>query len=157
VKSIKNLCGHSIGPYRIHGGKSVPIVKGNSQQKMEEGELYAIETFGSTGKGWIIEEGECSHYMKDFDAHMVPLRHPRAKGLLNHINQTYSTLAFCRKWLDRSGETSHLMGLKSLCDAGLVNPYPPLCDVKGSYVAQFEHTFILRPTCKEVLSRGEDY
>ena len=28
VKSIRNLNGHSIGPYRIHAGKTVPIVKG---------------------------------------------------------------------------------------------------------------------------------
>jgi methionyl aminopeptidase len=26
VKSVQNLCGHSIGPYKIHAGKSVPIV-----------------------------------------------------------------------------------------------------------------------------------
>jgi methionyl aminopeptidase len=38
-----------------------------------------------------------------------------------------------------------------------VNPYPPLTDVVGSYVAQFEHTIILRPSCKEVLSIGDDY
>jgi methionine aminopeptidase len=49
VKSVRNLNGHSIGPYQIHGGKSVPIVKGGEQTKMEEGEFYAIETFGSTG------------------------------------------------------------------------------------------------------------
>ena len=49
VKSIRNLNGHSIGPYQIHGGKSVPIVKGGEQTKMEEGEFFAIETFGSTG------------------------------------------------------------------------------------------------------------
>ena len=36
-------------------------------------------------------------------------------------------------------------------------PYPPLCDVKGCYTAQYEHTLLLRPTVKEVLSRGEDY
>jgi methionine aminopeptidase len=36
-------------------------------------------------------------------------------------------------------------------------PYPPLCDVKGCYTAQYEHTLLLRPTCKEVFSRGEDY
>jgi len=38
VKPIRNLCGHSIGPYHIHAGKSVPIVKGGSTAKMEEGE-----------------------------------------------------------------------------------------------------------------------
>lgn len=50
VKSIRNLNGHLIAPYHIHAGKSVPIVKGGPATKMEEGELYAIETFGSTGK-----------------------------------------------------------------------------------------------------------
>lgn len=49
VKSIRNLNGHSIGPYQIHAGKSVPIVKGGEAVKMEEGEFFAIETFGSTG------------------------------------------------------------------------------------------------------------
>jgi methionyl aminopeptidase len=28
VKAVRNLNGHSIGPYQIHGGKSVPICKG---------------------------------------------------------------------------------------------------------------------------------
>ena len=54
VKPVRNLSGHLIGPYHIHAGKSVPIVKGGSGAKMEEGELYAIETFGSTGKYLII-------------------------------------------------------------------------------------------------------
>lgn len=49
VRCVRNLNGHSIGRYNIHGGKSVPIVKGGEQTKMEEGEFYAIETFGSTG------------------------------------------------------------------------------------------------------------
>ena len=50
VKSVRNLNGHLIGSYQIHAGKSVPIVKNSDTAKMEEGELYAIETFGSTGK-----------------------------------------------------------------------------------------------------------
>lgn len=155
VKAIRNLNGHSIGPYQIHAGKSVPIVKGGEQVKMEEGEFYAIETFGSTGKGYVREDLECSHYMKDFDAEHVALRSGRARSLLATIDKNFGTLAFCRRFLDRLGEDKYLMGLKSLCDAGIVNPYPPLCDVKGCYTAQFEHTILLRPTCKEVLSRGE--
>lgn len=30
VKCVRNLNGHSIGPYQIHAGKSVPIVKGRA-------------------------------------------------------------------------------------------------------------------------------
>ncbi|XP_052727469.1 methionine aminopeptidase 2B-like [Vigna angularis] len=157
VKSIRNLNGHSIGRYQIHAGKSVPIVKGGEQTKMEEGEFFAIETFASTGKGYVREDLECSHYMKNFDVGHIPLRLPRAKQLLANINKNFSTLAFCRRYLDRLGETKYLMALKNLCDAGIVQPYPPLCDVKGSYVSQFEHTILLRPTCKEVISRGDDY
>lgn len=157
VKSIRNLQGHKIGPYQIHAGKSVPIVRGGEQVKMEEGEFYAIETFGSTGKGFVIEDMECSHYMKEFDAQHVSLRSNRARSLLHTIDKNFGTLAFCRRFLDRLGEERYLMGLKTLVDAGIVNPYPPLCDQKGSYTAQFEHTLVLRPTCKEVLSRGDDY
>jgi methionine aminopeptidase len=62
VKSIRNLTGHSIAPYIIHGGKSVPICapqgddreeNDEADQKMEEGEYFAIETFGSTGNGYV--------------------------------------------------------------------------------------------------------
>ena len=45
-----------IPPYQIHAGKSVPIVGGNGDTtRMEEGEFYAIETFGSTGRGHVLE------------------------------------------------------------------------------------------------------
>ncbi|CAN8074410.1 unnamed protein product [Agarophyton chilense] len=157
VKSIRNLHGHSIGPYQIHAGKSVPIVRGGEQIKMEEGEFYAIETFGSTGKGFVVEDMECSHYMKDFNAPRVNLRSSKARSLLSTIDKNFGTLAFCRRFLDRLGEEKYLMGLKALVDNGIVNPYPPLCDQKGCYTAQFEHTLVLKPTRKEVLSRGEDF
>jgi len=74
VKAIRNLNGHSVDQYRksnsffrlffdshtladnhlgIHAGKTVPIVKGGDQTRMEENEIYAIETFGSTGRGQV--------------------------------------------------------------------------------------------------------
>ena len=213
IKCCRNLNGHSIAPYQIHAGKSVPIVKGGEQTKMEENEFYAIETFGSTGRGYVVEDMECSHYMKNFDAPHVPLRMPgkmifgewtglsvykcvwstaksisklykimsktqncfrsnlslASRKLLSHINKTFGTLAFCRRWLEREDggsfavnqvggkQTKYLGALRNLCDVGILQAYPPLCDERGSHVAQFEHTVLLRPTCKEVLSRGDDF
>ena len=142
---------------QIHAGKSVPIVKGGEATRMEEGEVYAIETFGSTGKGYVREDMECSHYMKNFDVGHIPLRLPKAKQLLSFINKNFDTLAFCRRWIDRAGEEKYLLALRNLCDVGLVQPYPPLCDIKGCYTAQYEHTILLRPTQKEILSKGDDY
>ena len=139
IKCCRNLNGHSIGQYQIHAGKSVPIVKDSGCDpsiKMEENEIYAIETFGSTGRGYVIEDGECSHYMKNFDAPRVPLRMLSSKKLLGHINKTFGTLAFCRRWLERidggsahihnmggnTGQQTKYMGaLKNLCDVVRTN------------------------------------
>eukprot|EP00435_Cladocopium_sp_Y103_P034669 s2108_g9.t1 len=157
IKPVRNLNGHSIGPYQIHGGKSVPITKNQEATIMEEGEFYAIETFASNGKAYVVEDLECSHYMKIYDAPHVPLRVKSSKALLHAIEQNFGTLAFCRRWLDDLGQTRHLMALKNLVDNDIVQPYPPLCDAKGSYVTQMEHTILLRPTCKEIVSRGDDF
>ncbi|KAK9480400.1 methionine aminopeptidase 2-like protein [Lipomyces japonicus] len=157
VKSIRNLNGHTINRYQIHGGKSVPIVKGGDQTKMEEGETFAIETFGSTGKGYVRSDGECSHYAKRVDAGHIPLRLNKAKSLLNTIDKHFGTLPFCRRYLDRVGEEKYLLALNNLVSSGIVEDYPPLVDIRGSKTAQFEHTIVLRPNVKEVVSRGDDY
>ncbi len=83
----------------------MPIVKGGPQIKMEEGEMYAIETFGTTGKGYVMESEDTSHYMRAFDAKPVPLRNSKSKALLRLIEENFSTLAFCRRWVDDLGFT----------------------------------------------------
>jgi hypothetical protein len=49
--------------------------------------FFLIKFHLSTGRGWVLEEGDCSHYMKNFHAPHVPLRLPSAKKLLGHINK----------------------------------------------------------------------
>ena len=158
VKCVRNLNGHNIERYRIHGGKSVPIVAmPNLDVKMEEGEYFAIETFGTTGRGYVIDAGDCSHYARKVHPPSVPLRVSSARPLLYTINKNFGSLPFCRRYLDRLGEKNYLLGLKHLVTMGVVQDYPPLADVPGSMTAQYEHTILLRPTCKEVVTRGEDY
>jgi len=124
---------------------------------MEEGEIFAIETFGSTGKGIVREDGECSHYMREFYEPHVSLKHPKSKKLLNFISKNFSSLAFCRRWLDDGGEAGHIIALRELVDKRAVSAYPPLVDVSGSYVAQYEHTILLKSSGKEIMSAGDDY
>lgn len=76
VKCIRNLNGHDIVPYSIHGGKSVPIVKGGDQTKMEEGETFAIETFGSTGKGYVRDDVRMSICSNRVLANETRWKHP---------------------------------------------------------------------------------
>ncbi|ORY69004.1 peptidase M24, structural domain-containing protein [Pseudomassariella vexata] len=157
IKSIRNLTGHTILPYSIHGTKSVPIVKSPDTTKMEEGDVFAIETFGSTGNGYVHEQGEVSHYAINKEAPKVDLRLSSAKSLLSVIKKNFGTIPFCRRYIDRLGQEKYLLGLNNLVQNNIVEDYPPLVDKKGSYTAQFEHTILLRPTVKEVISRGDDY
>ena len=39
----------------------------------------------------------------------------------------------------RSSRIANLCQLNNLVSSGIVEAYPPLCDIKGSYTAQFEH------------------
>ncbi|PKS09831.1 hypothetical protein jhhlp_004454 [Lomentospora prolificans] len=157
VKPIRNISGHNILPYSIHGTKSVPFVRTHDTTKMEEGDVFAIETFGSTGTGWLYNEGETSHYALRGEPPKVNLRLSSAKSLLSTIKKNFGTIPFCRRYLDRLGQEKYLLGLNTLVRQGIVEDYPPLVDKKGSYSAQFEHTILLRPTVKEVISRGDDY
>lgn len=157
IKPIRGLAGHTILPYSIHGTKSVPLIKTDDMTKMEEGDVFAIETFGSTGTGQVWDDGETSHYALRKDAPKVDLRLSSARSLLNTIQKNFSTIPFCRRYLDRIGQEKYLLGLNNLVKSGIVEDYPPLVDKKGSYTAQFEHTILLRPTVKEVISRGDDY
>lgn len=160
VKVVRNLMGHSIMPYHIHAGKSVPCTGGGEQTKMEEGEVFAIETFGSTGKGYVRESGECSHFALNQDSMVARqrLRLPEAKKLADRIEKKFSTLPWCKRYLERQplGESRYQIYLRNLINAGVVEEYPPLCDIKGSFVAQYEHTIILKPTGKEIVSAGDD-
>lgn len=88
---------------------------------------------------------ECSHYMKDFHAPRVPLRLPKARQLLSHINKTFGTLAFCRRWLERpDGGSTTINGVsgKQVCSDGelegssfsLGGGHRPLC-LSSDFVA----------------------
>lgn len=76
VKPIRNLSAHNIDSYHIHGGKSIPFVKNSDTTKMEEDEVFAIETFGTTGRGYIYDD-------VSIDSHDAPTNHysPCSPGL----------------------------------------------------------------------------
>lgn len=111
IKPIKGLSGHTIHPYSIHGSKSVPIVKTSDTTKMEEGDVFAIETFGTTGNGYVIDQGEVSHYALKSNPPKVDLPLISAKSVLNTIKKNFSTIPFCRRYLDRIGQEKYLLGV----------------------------------------------
>lgn len=112
VKPVRNLTAHNIKQYRIHGGKSIPFIKSSDQTKMEEGEVFAIETFGSTGRGYVYDDVGIYGYGLNPNApstSSLPLA--SAKRLHKTIKENFGTIVFCRRYLDRIGVERYLAGV----------------------------------------------
>jgi methionyl aminopeptidase len=153
IKSVKDLMGHQIKPYQIHAQKRVPNFKLEYNERMCEGEFYAIETFASSGNGLAYEGKECSHYMLNYTDNYQSIQLPtKDKKFLENIEKHFSTLAFCNRWLDKLKIKRYDHLLKNLIKANVVKKYPPLYDINNSYVAQFEHTIYINDIGREILS-----
>ncbi|KAK2056687.1 methionine aminopeptidase 2-like protein [Colletotrichum caudatum] len=158
VRAVRNICAHDIKRYRIHGGKSIPFIRNNDQTKMEEGEIFAIETFGTTGRGKLYDDvGVYGYGLRDDAPAQVRLPFASANRLYKTIKEQFGSIVFCRRYLDRLGLDRYLAGLSCLVSHGVLESYAPLADIKGSYTSQFEHTILLRESSKEIVSRGSDY
>ncbi|KAI9646391.1 hypothetical protein NHQ30_004383 [Ciborinia camelliae] len=112
VKSIRNITGHDILRYHIHGGKQVPFVKNKNQDRMEEGEVFAIETFGSTGRGYLRDDVGIYGYGRSGDVPNANVQlFSSAKALLKTIDANFGTLVFCRRYLERLGVKNYHLGV----------------------------------------------
>ncbi|KNB42035.1 hypothetical protein JH06_4901 [Blastocystis sp. subtype 4] len=101
IVPIRNLAGHSIVKGSIHGNKCIPLVAEDSAEIMEEGEIFALETFATTGSGEALPCLMTSHYALNDMSEYPPLSRDE-ECLLSHITRTFNHLPFCRRWLDRS-------------------------------------------------------
>ena len=154
IKPVQNLTGHGLGPYLVHAGKQIPCVKptyGIYDQKMEIGEYYALETFASTGTAVVKNSGPTSHYMVNPKAPKP--KNPSLRELEDIIHRNFKTLAFCQRFLEKAGKENFQNTLDKLVAQKIVNPYPPLADVPGSYVSQYEQCFGIFETGLEVFCR----
>lgn len=145
VKAVKNISGHNILRYKIHGDKQVPFIKTKTSQRMEEGDVFAIETFGSTGKAHMKDDIGVYGYGRNEHVTPAGLHYASAKTLLKTIDANFGTIPFSRSYLERLGVKGYHLGMKSLVSHGIVQEYAPLVDVPGSYVAQFEHVSLILP------------
>ena len=144
VKAVRNITGHDILRYKIHGGKQIPFIATRSTQRMEEGEVFAIETFGTTGKAYLRDGVGVYGYGRNEHASAAGIHHASAKALLKTIDANFGTLVFAKRYLERLGVKGYQLGMRTLVANGVVEEYAPLVDVEGSYVAQFEHVSFVR-------------
>jgi methionyl aminopeptidase len=143
---IINLSGHSIEPYQLHSGITIPNHDNSKEITTEEG-VYAIEPFATTGLG-SIRDGKLSGIYKIEREGNV--RDSTAREVLAFIYEEYQTLPFCSRWIHKKFGTRGLLALKRIEDAGLLHHYPQLMEISGKKVSQSEHTIILEKDQKTI-------
>ncbi len=142
---IKNLTGHSLGEYLIHGGEVIPnyndpLVLG----RFKVGRAYAIEPFVTNGKG-LVRDLRSSIQIYSLRRERGRRLNKDEEELLKVIRKRFKTLPFCERWLiDVAKDLSSLRTLlKSLAKKGYLNQYPVLVEIANGYVSQFEETVFI--------------
>ena len=135
-RPISNLTGHGLDRYILHRPPTIPNVGVNGGVVLEEGMVFAIEPFATTGSGHVGEKTRKEIYSQ---VSQKPVRIPAARAILNKVKDRHG-LPFARRWLD---EKKLDIALSSLVRSQVLHVYPVLSDIPGSLVSQHEHTVIV--------------
>ncbi len=141
-RPIRDLSGHQLDEYILHGPKSLPNIAVPHGTILEEGEAYALETFATTGTGSVHETGQ--HYIFSLNPARIPLRNRGARDIVRLVAREFKGLPFSRRYLAKHiPKLSFTLGLRELTTKKALRQYSVLADTKGSFVAQTEHTFLV--------------
>jgi methionine aminopeptidase len=181
IKSIYDVCGHSIARYQLHAGQCIPNVRlphtvrnsmKHSMTRIQSGLSYAVETFPTNGSGSLYEDRESkgtSCYM--FDS--LHLQKPPASLLKTNegawLWNTYRTYAFSPRQLFKACvDPTSPVGWKPVIDlvqkcTQCWKPYPPLIacptsSAKGKeplLVAQVERNVYVDPVSETTIVYNE--
>jgi methionyl aminopeptidase len=135
-RPIANLTGHGLDHYVLHRSPTIPNIAIGGGVVLQEGMVFAIEPFATTGSGHVSEKTRMEIYSQ---LAPKPVRIPAARTILEKIRDRHG-LPFSRRWL---GERKLDLALPALVRSQHLHVYPVLADMPGSLVSQHEHTVIV--------------
>lgn len=138
---IKNLFGHNIERYNLHGGIFIPNYNNSSRTTLSDG-VYAVEPFSST-KDMYVKDGKGSTiYILKEDKN---IRDPKVRKFLEFIKEKYKGLPFCYRWLYNDFKDKVMLdtAINLLKREGIIYEFPILITSNDNVVTQFESTFYI--------------
>ena len=141
--TIKELGGHQTERWIVHGKKALPELGNQKGDIMEEGDIFAVEIFASTGDGSVHLTNNSFIYELNPYTGRVPLRRKASKQILGYINKNYKTLPFAERWLAKEFRMGVAFGLQELVQQNKLKAHYVLAENKGVYVAQSEETILI--------------
>jgi methionyl aminopeptidase len=147
---IVNLSGHELQQWKLHAGLTIPNFDNNSDVKLKEGQVLAIEPFATTGQG-MIQDGKPSGIYNFLEKHSA--RDPLAKEILAFIEQEYHELPFSSRWIVKKFGTRALFSLRALEQAQALHQFKQLVEKTKMPVSQAEATVLVTKEGCEVLAK----
>jgi methionyl aminopeptidase len=135
-RPIINLTGHGLARYVIHTPPSIPNISVPGGGKLEEGMVFAIEPFATTGSGRVSDKPRTEIFQQ---IGVKPVRLASARKILDLVRERRG-MPFARRWIPIEKQD---FALATLVSQGVVRAYPVLADIPGSMVSQHEHTLIV--------------
>ncbi|MHA1304828.1 MAG: type II methionyl aminopeptidase, partial [Candidatus Heimdallarchaeaceae archaeon] len=129
--TVKDLSGHLLMPYLVHGPKTIPNVGGRKGNLILQDEAYAIETFATTGAG-ESKPDRTKLYIIRLSEGRFPLRTRAAKEVRNLLDREYHRMPVATRWIYKKlGPAKAKMGIRELINTGALYQYHVLSDTLG--------------------------
>ncbi len=136
---IRNLSGHEVEQWNLHAGIIIPNYDNKSETELEEGQVFAIEPFATTGDG-NVEEGRLSGIYRVQELKSVRI----GREVLKHVYESYRELPFSKDWLKgKFDEFKINNSFRILEQQEIIHRYPELVEKEGTKVSQAEHTVVV--------------
>ena len=157
LRAVGNVCGHSIGSYQIHSGKSFYAHSKYTphqfkNQKIDKDDVFAIEFFSTNGDIFptILNSSDTlkhNHFMVTNYNKFKNYNSNNTKQIKQIINDNIYTLPFSQWNVRRHMLNTYRQefdinkGLQELYDNGIVTIFPTIYDTnRKTFVGQYEDT-----------------
>ncbi len=138
---IKNLTGHGLDEYVVHGPPNIPNIKNENKTVIEEGTAIAIEPFITETDG-VVKDSQPTEIYSFLQPKAVRMK--EARQILEISATEFKGLPFAKRWFAGIFSPVKLsMAFRQLVQADALHPYPVLRESQGRAVAQAEHTVIV--------------
>jgi methionyl aminopeptidase len=135
---IRNLTGHQLGQYSLHGNLAIPNVRDGSKDVVQEDQVFAVEPFATTGHGLVKDYKRSNIYRflkkKEFTDEAM-------STLIDHVEPTRG-LPFSERFAYTALEKPE-KPLRRLVAKGCLHSYAQLREISGGMVSQAEHTVLV--------------
>jgi len=149
---IRNLGGHGIEKGDLHARIFIPNYDNGDSSVLEEGQTIAIETFITTGKGYVSDGDYVQIFRKLGPAQ---LRSQDSREVAGFIDENFSTYPFALRWLSSKfgSEFKVKAALNEMARIENIESFPVLIESSKGMVAQTEKEMIVEKDSCNVITK----